>query len=45
MIKKFIEKLTKNFDLALAEKTNWGRNDIKLMIQKVISDSLAEMME
>jgi hypothetical protein len=45
MIKKFIDAFNKNLDMALAEKTSWGRNDLKLLIAKVINDSLAEIME
>lgn len=45
MIKKFLAAFNKNLDIALAEKTSWGRNDLKLVIQQVITDSLAEIME
>lgn len=45
MIKKFIEAFNKNLDMALSEKTSWGRNDLKAVIQRVISDSLADIME
>lgn len=44
MIKEFIRRFKVNLDLALMEKTNWGRNDLRLVIEKVISDTLAEMM-
>jgi hypothetical protein len=45
MIKKFIDLFNKNMDIALAEKTSWGRNDLKYLISKVINDTLAELME
>jgi hypothetical protein len=44
MIKKFLEIFNLNLDMALADKTSWGRNDLKLVIATVIQDSLAEMM-
>jgi hypothetical protein len=44
MIKEFIRRFKVNLDMALMEKTNWGRNDLKLVIEKTISDTLSEML-
>lgn len=45
MIRKFLTLFKANLEFALAEKTNWGRNDLKLVIEKVISETLLEMTE
>ncbi len=45
MIRTFITKFKANLNFALDEKTNWGRNDIKALILKVIADTLLEVME
>ena len=45
MITKFINLFWKHLNLSLAEKTNWGRNDLKLVIEQAISKSLAEMVD
>lgn len=45
MVKKFIEHFLKHMDIALAEKTNWGRNDLKLVIQTAISNALSDMVD
>lgn len=45
MIKRFIEIFSRNLDKMLEERTSWGRNDLKLRIQEVISRSLSEMIE
>lgn len=44
MIQKFITLFKSNLAVALAEKTNWGRNDLLLVIEQAISKSLAEML-
>ena len=45
MIKKFVDTFSKNLDTRLAEKTSWGRNDLKMLIKEVIADTLMEIME
>lgn len=43
MIKKFIDAFNINLDMALSEKTSWGSNDLKLLIAKVIQDTLRRL--
>lgn len=45
MISKFINLFWANLNLVLAEKTNWGRNDLKLVIEQAISKSLSQMLD
>lgn len=45
MIRRFLTLFKANLEFALAEKTSWGRNDLKLVIEQVITDTLLEMTE
>jgi hypothetical protein len=45
MIKKFISVFKTNLALALSSKTSWGRNDLTLLIEQVINDTLLEILE
>lgn len=44
MIAKFIKLFESKLELALNEKTSWGRNDLKLVIKTVLAETLAEMV-
>ena len=45
MIRKFVELFEHKLLLALEEKTSWGRNDLKLLIKSVLTDTLLELTE
>jgi hypothetical protein len=45
MLKKFVTKFEENLAVALSTQTNWGRNQLLLVIKSVITDTLLEVME
>lgn len=45
ILSKFITCFEHNLDRALQEKTSWGRNDLKLLIKTVITNTLLEIMK
>lgn len=45
MHKDFVDLLRKKINEGLAEKTNWGRNDVKKVIEKAISDTALEILD
>lgn len=44
-LRTFVQRLDQNLDKALSAKTSWGRNDLKLLIQTVLSETLLEILE
>ncbi len=45
MIKKFITRFKELLYEELNKKTNWGRNDLKIVIELCIVQALLEVME
>lgn len=45
MHKEFVRLLREKVDEGLSEKTNWGRNDVKKIIEKAISDTALEILD
>ena len=44
-MKRFIEILREEEEKALSLKTGWGRNDLKLVLEKAKNDALIRYME
>lgn len=44
-LRQFIELFEGNLHEALMEKTSWGRNDLKLLIKSVLTDTLLQVIE
>jgi hypothetical protein len=43
MIKKFLSIFKVKLAEALSKKTSWGRNDLTLLIEEVISETLLDL--
>ena len=43
--KELIKKIREIFYSKLQEKTNWGRNDVKTLLEKSISEAVLEMLD
>lgn len=44
-LRQFITRFEHNLDIALQEKTSWGRNDLKLVVKSVLTNTLLEIMK
>lgn len=45
MLRLFITSFEHNLEIRLQEKTSWGRNDLKVLIKTVLTDTLLEIMK
>lgn len=45
MLTRFIKLFKQKLAARLQEKTSWGRNDLSLVIEQVLSETLAELLE
>ena len=43
--KQLINRIKEIFCSKLQEKTNWGRNDVKTLLDNSISEAVLEMLE
>lgn len=44
MLKDFIRIFKAKLAVKLAEKTSWGRNDLMLVIEQTLTETLADML-
>lgn len=43
--KQLINKIKEIFHTKLQEKTNWGRNDVKVLLDNSISEAVLEILD